>query len=120
MNNHHTPIILRKETINFYKGMEKDLKTDFLFQQPVYKPFGSIEEQNHWISQTSFADVEDLVNVNVPDERYSNYIHNKYGGFETFRSGYLNLPVNVYIIPNKKGNVYGLSLGFNIIKSKSN
>ncbi|MBK5285596.1 MAG: hypothetical protein JJE25_09335 [Bacteroidia bacterium] len=38
---------------------------------------------------------------------------------KTFKSGYLNIPVNVYIIPNKKGNVYGLSLGFNIIKSKS-
>jgi glycine/D-amino acid oxidase-like deaminating enzyme len=76
---------------NFYRGMEKDLKADFLFQQSVYKPFGSIEEQNHWISQTAFADVEDLVNTNVPVERYSNYIHNKYGGFETFSSGYLDV-----------------------------
>jgi hypothetical protein len=38
---------------------------------------------------------------------------------KTFKSGYLNIPVNLYIIPNKKGNVYGISLGFNIIKSKS-
>jgi hypothetical protein len=76
---------------DFYSEMQHDLNTTFLFRRPVYKPFGSIEEQNHWISQTSFADVEDLVNVNVPDERYSNYIHNKYGGFETFRSGYLDV-----------------------------
>jgi glycine/D-amino acid oxidase-like deaminating enzyme len=76
---------------NFYREMEKDLKADFLFQQPVYKPFGSIEEQNHWISQTAFADLEDLVNTNVPVERYNDYIHNKYGGFETSRSGYLDV-----------------------------
>jgi hypothetical protein len=75
----------------FYSDMEKDLNTRFLFQHPVYKPFGSIEEQNHWISQTSFADVEDLVNINVPIERYSDFIHNKYGGFETSRSGYLDV-----------------------------
>jgi glycine/D-amino acid oxidase-like deaminating enzyme len=76
---------------DFYSEMQKELNTTFLFKRPVYKPFGSIEEQNHWISQTSFADVEDLVNVNIPDERYSNYIHNQYGGFETFRSGYLDV-----------------------------
>jgi hypothetical protein len=39
---------------------------------------------------------------------------------KTFKSGYLNIPVNVYVIPNKKGNVYGVSLGFNIVKSKTN
>jgi glycine/D-amino acid oxidase-like deaminating enzyme len=76
---------------DFYSGMQKDLDATFLFKRPVYKPFGSIEEQNHWISQTSFADVEDLVNVDIPIERYSSYIHNKYGGFETFRSGYLDV-----------------------------
>jgi glycine/D-amino acid oxidase-like deaminating enzyme len=76
---------------DFYSEMQKDLHTTFLFKLPVYKPFGSVEEQNHWISQTSFGDVEDLVNINIPVERYSNYIHNKYGGFETFRSGYLDV-----------------------------
>jgi glycine/D-amino acid oxidase-like deaminating enzyme len=81
----------------FYAGMEKDLNTRFLFQHPVYKPFGSIEEQNHWISQTSFADIENLVNINVPIERYSDFIHNKYGGFETFRSGYMDVSVLVSV-----------------------
>ena len=38
---------------------------------------------------------------------------------KTFKSGFLNLPVNVYMIPNKHGNLYGLSVGFNIIKSTS-
>lgn len=35
---------------------------------------------------------------------------------KTFKSGYLNIPVNVYTIPRKEGTVYGLSLGFNIYK----
>ena len=34
----------------------------------------------------------------------------------TFKSGYLNIPVNVYVIPNKKGTIIGTSLGFNINK----
>ncbi len=34
----------------------------------------------------------------------------------TFKSGYLNIPVNVFIIPDKKGTTVGFSFGFNIYK----
>ena len=33
---------------------------------------------------------------------------------KTFKSGYLNIPVNIYVIPNKKGTIIGTSFGFNI------
>lgn len=35
---------------------------------------------------------------------------------KTFRSGYLNLPVNVYYSPRKDGSLIGLVLGFNVAK----
>jgi hypothetical protein len=35
---------------------------------------------------------------------------------KTFRSGYLNIPVNVYISPRKEGTVVGMTFGFNIAK----
>lgn len=35
---------------------------------------------------------------------------------KTFKSGYLNVPVNLYVIPNKKGTIVGTSIGFNITK----
>jgi hypothetical protein len=35
---------------------------------------------------------------------------------KTFRSGYLNLPVNIYYSPRKEGSVVGLTLGFNVAK----
>jgi hypothetical protein len=35
---------------------------------------------------------------------------------KTFRSGYLNLPVNVYYSPRKEGSLVGLVLGFNVAK----
>lgn len=35
---------------------------------------------------------------------------------KTFKSGYLNVPVNVYASPNKKGTTVGLSFGFNVAK----
>ncbi|MDW3197378.1 MAG: hypothetical protein R8G66_33685 [Cytophagales bacterium] len=37
----------------------------------------------------------------------------------TFRSGYLNVPVNVFVSPRKDGTVVGLSFGFNIQKRSS-
>ena len=38
---------------------------------------------------------------------------------KTFRSGYLNIPVNIYFIPKKEGSVFGLNFGFNIAKKQS-
>lgn len=36
----------------------------------------------------------------------------------TFHSGYLNIPVNVYVAPRKSGTTIGMTLGFNIQKKK--
>ncbi|MEI6820964.1 MAG: hypothetical protein WCL51_03455 [Bacteroidota bacterium] len=37
----------------------------------------------------------------------------------TFRSGYLNIPVNIYYIPRKEGGTIGLNFGFNIAKKQN-
>jgi hypothetical protein len=36
----------------------------------------------------------------------------------TFKSGYLNIPVNIFVIPRKEGTTVGFSFGFNIQKKK--
>lgn len=41
-----------------------------------------------------------------------------FGVGRTFHSGYLNIPVNVYISPRKEGTTLGFSFGFNIQKKK--
>ena len=38
------------------------------------------------------------------------------GAGRTFKSGYLNIPVNLYVIPRKEGTIAGFSFGFNIYK----
>ena len=35
---------------------------------------------------------------------------------KTFKSGYLNIPVNLYVVPRKEGTMVGFSFGFNIYK----
>ena len=37
---------------------------------------------------------------------------------KTFRSGYLNIPVNIYVSPNKEGWYTGLSVGFNTSRKR--
>ncbi|MEL6674477.1 MAG: hypothetical protein AAFR61_19870 [Bacteroidota bacterium] len=39
---------------------------------------------------------------------------------KTFRSGYLNIPVNLYISPQRDDWMYGLSVGFNLRKARRN
>ena len=39
-----------------------------------------------------------------------------FGVGKTFRSGYLNIPVNAYVLPRKEGTIVGFSFGFNIYK----
>lgn len=41
-----------------------------------------------------------------------------FGIGKTFRSGYLNIPVNLYVLPRKEGTTYGFAFGFNIYKGK--
>ena len=39
-----------------------------------------------------------------------------FGIGKTFKSGYLNIPVNVYVLPRKEGTVIGASFGFNLYR----
>lgn len=39
---------------------------------------------------------------------------------KTFKSGYLNIPVNIYFVPKKQGSTIGLMLGFNIARKQKN
>lgn len=39
-----------------------------------------------------------------------------FGIGKTFKSGYLNMPVNIYVLPRKEGTTIGASFGFNIYK----
>ncbi|MFM9945863.1 MAG: hypothetical protein ACKVQB_11600 [Bacteroidia bacterium] len=48
---------------------------------------------------------------------YSSLSTSLFIGFgRTFKSGYLNIPVNIYVMPRKEGTIAGFSFGFNIYK----
>ena len=39
-----------------------------------------------------------------------------FGVGRTFKSGYLNIPVNLYVLPKKEGTIIGASFGFNLYR----
>lgn len=89
---------------SFYTDLEQTLGTDFFFEMPVYKPFGSFSEQNYLISHLDTD--QDFLKLSAENESYKSYIHNDFGGFETMSSGYVH--VNAFLGASRK---YFLDLG---------
>jgi hypothetical protein len=92
---------------------------------PVFKIVqtadGYFDEAGDWHLEYEW-DISNGENTNLiqelPDNRgtYKFKTNLIIGVGRTFKSGYLNIPVNLYVIPNKKGTVVGASMGFNINK----
>ena len=77
---------------------------------------GYYDEENVWYLESEFTGQENPYNM---EERLDSRGDLALGsGFvfafgKSFKSGNLNIPVNVYIIPNKDGMRFGASFGFN-------
>ncbi len=80
-----------------------------------YDESGDWHLANEWDYETGDNPYEI---VELPDNRgaYKFKTNLILGIGRTFKSGYLNIPVNLYVIPNKKGTIVGTSVGFNISK----
>jgi hypothetical protein len=79
---------------------------------------GYYDETGNWQLAKTLPENSTITTVRMLDRR---------GNFEitsgmifalgkTFRSGYLNLPVNLYFSPRKDGSMIGINVGFNVAK----
>ena len=75
----------------FYQKLEKKLQTTFLYETPVYRAYKNIEEQNLWAGRSSDEGWKQYVNMDVDNDKYSQFIDNPLGGWETKQSYWLNL-----------------------------
>lgn len=76
----------------FYPRVETLLKTKFFFQQPIYRPFLNIEEQNTWIAQTNDAAIQSFVEATHVKPAYPHQVHDPLGGIVARKGGYLDTP----------------------------
>ncbi|MFN0033018.1 MAG: hypothetical protein ACKVOR_12735 [Flavobacteriales bacterium] len=98
----------------------------FFDEEGLIGPQGEWHLANDWASNAPEDDNGDLMKnpyslVNRLDSR--GLVYGSTGliiaAGRTFRSGYLNVPVNLYISPRKDGWIYGFSFGFNVNKKPS-
>ena len=75
---------------SFYTDFEKEYSCKILYPKPIFKPFATIEEQNTWLSAHAG---EEFINTEIPTDKYDEYLHTSFGGFETKSSGHIDLPV---------------------------
>jgi hypothetical protein len=88
----------------------------------VQKDFGYYDSENNWVRRTEW----NQLNANVPNAVPPTYVERMdsrgdyklgsnfvFGLGKTFRSGNLNVPVNVYAVPSRSGWRFGLSIGYN-------
>lgn len=88
----------------------------------VQKDFGYYDSENNWIRRTEW----NQLNANNPNAVVPTYIERMdsrgdytlgssfvFGLGKTFRSGNLNVPVNIYAVPGRSGWRFGVSFGYN-------
>jgi TolB-like protein len=80
-------------------------------------------EKDKWYLEDEWSDINAVTKLPYATSsrldsrgKYKASAHLIFAVGRTFKSGYLNVPVNLYVSPRKEGTVLGLSFGFNIRK----
>ncbi len=77
----------------FYQEVEQTVGQQFLFQLPIYKPFESIEQQNHCLAESIEGIYQNYLNPQTATQRYDTTVFQPFGGVEILRAGYVDTQV---------------------------
>ncbi|MEX2593897.1 MAG: FAD-binding oxidoreductase [Anditalea sp.] len=82
--------LLFPEIEPFYRQLEQELKSKFLYKRPIYRPFGSIEELNEWMGHSGEESFKVYIEAikTIPAFKEVNDPH---GGLLLGQSGYLDI-----------------------------
>jgi glycine oxidase len=76
----------------FYRGVERDTGQLFFHPMPLYRPFGSAQEQNEWMSRSSEPAYQQLIDSIYTIPTFDR-VHDPLGGLVLRQCGYVNTPV---------------------------
>lgn len=85
--------------IPFYKSIEEQLQTNFLYELPIFRKFASVEEQNNWFHACDQPTLSHFLNDKISNEKI-NHINSNFGFGEVYKTGFLD--VNNFIISYQK------------------
>ncbi|MFY0608154.1 MAG: FAD-binding oxidoreductase [Cyclobacteriaceae bacterium] len=77
----------------YYKGLENQLSSKFLYPKPIYRPFFDFEEQNDWSVKATEAGYAGYVKWVSAKSMGNPEIQDPVGGLMLKKSGFVNLPV---------------------------
>ncbi|MDQ3046898.1 MAG: hypothetical protein M3R27_05065 [Bacteroidota bacterium] len=84
----------------------------------IQKANGYYDSENNWHLASDWSDAVNLNPYRIEKRLDSRGVNELQAGFivavgKTFKSGKLNIPVNMYVVPSKDGIRMGVSFGFN-------
>ncbi len=75
----------------FYSEFQVFLQTNFFFPKTIYRPFDSIEQQNHVLAQSVEQGFSNFISLENHDEKYKPFVFNQFGGVEIKNGGYVEV-----------------------------
>jgi glycine/D-amino acid oxidase-like deaminating enzyme len=80
---------------SFYKRVEMQLRKEFFFPRPVYRPFHSVEEQNEWMGRSTHPSMKEYIEHIFLASAFGGDVHDPVGGVLVRQSGYVDSMVFV-------------------------
>ncbi|WP_177762295.1 NAD(P)/FAD-dependent oxidoreductase [Flavobacterium sp. I3-2] len=74
----------------FYKNIESDLKTKFLYEIPIFRKFASVEEQNNWFHSCDQPSLSHFLKDKISKVKI-NHISSDFGFGEVYQTGFLDV-----------------------------
>lgn len=82
----------------FYRKIEEETASKFLYAAPLYRPFASIAEQNEWMAGSVDDSVATFVEKVSTKPCYPESVHDTFGGFIVKGGGYLNTLLYIKVV----------------------
>lgn len=76
--------------LTYYQDLETRLKTQFLMDVPIYRPFVSIEELNEWMGKSSDSAFQPFIKEVYGASHFGEHIADDFGGLLLGQSGYVD------------------------------
>jgi glycine oxidase len=84
--------VLFPSLFSFYPATEKLTGKKFFYELPLYRPFGSVFEQNEWMAQSAAPLFKKYIDSIFADSQFSNEVNDPFGGLLLKQCGYVDVP----------------------------
>lgn len=84
----------------YYRDVEVQTKSRFFYPMPLYRPFGSLEEQNEWMSRSADQAYDNYIQAISASSCFPGEVNDVLGGITLKQTGYLNTPKYLAAVRN--------------------